>query len=193
MTTGGRSFPRLRTLLGVVFLATVCGHARAAVWVGGSPQGRLGVILHYQGSAEQGRFTRFRVRLVTRHGIPETLRVVVKTASFTLASALLDSASRGRAWFDARRDPKAVYTAEHLRAVPGGVRADGVLTLKGIARPLDFVMNVAQAGPRALVLRGRTVVLRLRYRIGTGAWSKTDLIGNRVDLVFRVPLVRAGR
>ncbi len=192
MTSVGRPLPRLRTLLCVVLLAAFCGQARAAVWVGGGPQGRLGVILHYQGSAEHGRFTRFRVRLVTRHGAPETLRVVVKTASFTLASALLDSAARGRAWFDARRDPEAVYTAEHLRAVPGGVQADGVLELKGIAHPLDFVMHVAQAGPRALVLRGRVVVSRLRYRIGTGAWSKTDLIGNRVDLVFRVPLTRVG-
>ncbi len=192
MTSVGRPIPRLRTLLCVVLLAAFCGQARAAVWVGGGPQGRLGVILHYQGSAEHGRFTRFRVRLVTRHGAPETLRVVVKTASFTLASALLDSAARGRAWFDARRDPEAVYTAERLRAVHGGVRAEGVLKLKGIARPLDFVMHVAQAGPRALVLRGRVVVSRLRYRIGTGAWSKTDLIGNRVDLVFRVPLARVG-
>ncbi len=181
--------------LGPVLVALLgglgCG-VHAAVWVGGGPRGRLEVTLHYQGSPERGRFARFHVRLVTRRGVPRALTVVVKTASFTLSSVTLDAAARGPMWFDAVRYPEAEYTARRFLMRARGDLVTGVLRIKGVARPLDVLMSLRRTARGALVLRGRTRVRRLRYRIGTGPWARTRLIGNRVGLAFRVPLVKAG-
>jgi polyisoprenoid-binding protein YceI len=176
----------------LVLLVALGGSAHAAVWVGSGRSGRLAVTVHYQGTPERGRFTRFRVRFLTRKGRPATLTVVVTTASFTLGSPTLDTAARGALWFDTARYPKAVFVARRFHPEEGGLDVDGILRIKGVERPLEFPMILQRKSSTALVLSGRFVVPRVPYRIGTGPWASTDLVGNRVDLAFRVTLVRSG-
>lgn len=161
----------------------------AATWQGGEKSGRLSLVFHYQGSKERGRFARFHVRLVTRHGRPLTLLVVTSTASFTVHSQLLDRAARGHAWFDVQRHPRAIYRASRFVTGPTTVRAQGVLQLKGIRHPLTLLMTLTPRGDD-LLLRGTGVVDRIAFRIGTGSWAKTDLIGRRVFLNYEVLLHR---
>jgi polyisoprenoid-binding protein YceI len=188
-----RSFPLRGVALSLlVALGARALPAHAGVWVGDGSGGRLAVTFRYQGSPETGRFARFRVRLVTRHGVPRALTVVVRTASLTFSSSLLDRAARGPLWFDAARHPVAVYSARRFLVGARADRVTGTLRLKGVVRPLALLLHVVRTTRGTLVLRGRARVPRLLYRIGTGPWAKTSLIGNRVDLVFRVSLARTG-
>ena len=67
-------------------------------------------------------------------------------------------------------------------------RARGTLTLKGVARPVEFPFTFV-VRPDGAALEGALVLQRGAFGIGQGEWAATNVIGADVKVNFAVKLV----
>ncbi len=166
--------------------------APAASWHADAKNSTLGFAGTYQGDAFDGRFKTFDATIVFD---PAQLATAVFDVKITLASADTanaerDDSLRGRDFFDAAHTPVAAYTATHFRSLGGNrYAADGALSLRGISKPVTLTFAWASGAAPALV--GDAVVNRLDFKVGTGQWADTGVIGNQVKVHATLKLVAA--
>ena len=119
------------------------GHAEAGSW---APQGSI----------------RLREGSISADGQNvRAARVVVDMASIAHDQAQLAEHLRGADFFDAAKFPTAVFKLTEFKAG----RARGTLTLKGITRPVEFPVTVADAPGGGLLLRGTATLDRTQFGI----------------------------
>ncbi len=152
-----------------------------------APGSTLAFAGSYQGAVFSGRFPQFGSTLSFDPARPAEarLRVVIPLASATTANPDYDAELLGPAFFASARFPQATYVANGVRALGGNrYAADGILTLRGVARPvtLEFTWT---PGPRP-VLAGKASVRRLQFGVGGGDWADTDLIPDAIAVSTRV-------
>jgi polyisoprenoid-binding protein YceI len=103
------------------------------------------------------------------------------TASVDVASAATGNPDRDQAlptaaFFNAPAFPRATFVAHGFSAAgPGRYVAHGVLTLRGVGKPVDLPFTLVVAGPQAR-MSGTVVINRLAFGVGQGEWSATTTI-----------------
>lgn len=141
----------------------------------------------YQGEAFDGRFPGF----VTTFSFDPAklagskLDVIIPLATATAGNPDYDSELHGAAFFNSKQFPRARYTATKFRSLGGNkYAADGVLSLRGVARPVTLTFTwTSGAKP---VLAGTAVVKRLDFGVGSGDWADTGVIPNEIQIATRV-------
>lgn len=156
------------------------------------PGSTLGFSATYQGEAFEGRFADFTpaIRFDPADLAGSRFEVRIELASASTDNDERDELLLGEGFFDSGTVAQAVYLAESFRALGGGrYVAEGVLTLRGICRPVPLTFTwTAGAGP---VLEGEAKLSRLAFRVGEGEWADTELLPDEVTVRTRLQLVPA--
>jgi polyisoprenoid-binding protein YceI len=103
------------------------------------------------------------------------------TASFDVASAATGNPDRDQAlptatFFDAPAFPRATFVARQFSVLgPGRYQAQGVLTLRGVSRPLALPFSLALTGPQAR-MTGAVAINRLAFGVGQDEWKAVTTI-----------------
>lgn len=166
--------------------------AQAGTWHADGKSSTLGFTGVSQGDAFDGHFKTFDATIAFDPAQLATSRFDVK---ITLASADTmnserDDSLRGADFFDTAHTPVATYTATKFRSLGGNrYAADGVLTLRGISKPVTLTFAWAAGATPALV--GDAVVNRLDFKVGGGQWADTSQIANPVKVHTSLKLAAA--
>ena len=173
-------------LMLALLLAAAGAHATDYV---AQPGSKLGFTATYMDEAFEGSFAKFTPVLRFDPAQLDTSRMDVR---ITLASASTANAERdemlvGSEFFDAGAAPEARYVATRFRAL-GGNRfvAEGTLSLRGVTQPVPLTFTwTPGANP---VLAGEATLSRLAFKVGTGDWTDTELLPDKVKVSTRLVL-----
>lgn len=172
--------------LGVVALLgfAVPALAQAQAWQVDAAHSTLAFTNSYQGVQYTGQFRRFDAKIDYD---PNDLAhakfdVGIDITSLDTQNSERDHAALGADFFDTARFPKAhfVSTAFH-KAADGKVVADGVLTLRGISKPVTLAVTFTAHGTTA-TLDVTAQLKRLDFGIGSGQWADPTMIGDGVTV-----------
>lgn len=180
-----------RILLAVLALLT--GNALADSYRSVSPGSQLRFTSWFEGEAAQGEFGRFEVGVETEPvtGLPESIRVAVDVSSATMGSPELDDGMAEPEWFDFAAFPQASFESEVIQAVSGSeYLAAGKLRIKGVEKAASFSFEWQSHGTTAS-MSGATELSRLAFNIGSGEWSDTSSIKDKVLVSFEVALIES--
>jgi polyisoprenoid-binding protein YceI len=152
----------------------------------------LGFSASYQGEAFKGRFSKFNALI---RFDPARLDQSRFDVSITLASANTQNSERDEVlldseFFNAKAQPQAKYIATKFRSL-GSNRyiADGILTLRGISKPVPLTFTWTPGAKPRLV--GTAKIQRLDFKVGTGDWTDLELIPNAVNVDTKLVLSAA--
>ena len=182
-----------RNLAAAALLATVTGTACAAGWKADPAASRLEFVATFEGAPVPGAFKSFDARLDLDPERPSagSLEVTIRTASAGTGIPDVDREIASPVWFDYAAFPQATFRSSDVtRVAAGRYVARGTLTLKGVSRTVDVPFSYAGTATGARI-EGELTVGRGAFRIGTGEWAATDVIGPDVKVRFRVALVEA--
>ena len=181
--------PAASWLLSLLLLA---GNAASAADWTALPGSSLGFSASFQGERFEGRFVKFnpQIRFDPARLGASRFDVGIDLGSADTRNQERDDMLRSAEFFSARQQPQARFVAGKFRAL-GGNRfvADGVLTLKGISKPVSLRFTWA-AGAKP-VLTGEASLRRLDFAVGTGDWTDTELLPNEVKVSTRLLLAPA--
>ena len=94
-------------------------------------------------------------------------------------------------WFWTSHFPRATFVAKSFRAAgPGRYEAAGVLTLRGVAKPLTLPFTLAITGPAAK-MSARISLDRLAFGVGQGEWKTTETVPAAVTVIVDLTAKRA--
>lgn len=106
--------------------------------------------------------------------------VTIDATSAETSDAERDMTLADPEWFDSMKFPEAYFRASRFsRGDDGGFIADGQLTIKGFASPVQLRFTVEEDGD-SRVLTGTAQLDRLALGVGTGEWEDTEWIGQDV-------------
>jgi polyisoprenoid-binding protein YceI len=178
-----------RLALACCALACCATAAAAGAWRGDPGSGSLQFMAVQAGATFAGAFRRFAVEFDFDPARPAAgrLDVTVETASVDTADAERDEILRGRDFFWVERHPRAVFHAARFERDGSGWRAQGELTLRGVARPVAVRFELAADGDR-LLMTGTSQLRRLEFGVGQGEWESTEWVGDAVGLRFELRL-----
>ena len=108
--------------------------------------------------------------------------VSVDITSLDTRNSERDHTALGADFFDATKFPKAHFVTTAFRKDAGGkVVADGVLTLRGVSKPVALTVVFALNGDTA-TLDVTAPLKRLDFGIGAGQWADPSMIGDGVTV-----------
>ncbi len=100
----------------------------------------------------------------------------IDVASVTTANADRDQALPTATFFNAPAFPRATFVAHGFTTLgPGRYQAAGVLSLRGVAKPVTLPFSLAINGSQAR-MSGAMAINRLVFGVGQGEWKATDTI-----------------
>lgn len=178
------------------FVAVVACLAAApsasAVWQGDQNAGPLQFVATQAGAKFTGSFRKFAVRLDFDPAGPAdgSLDVTVDLGSADTADAERDGILKGAEFFWTDRHPQTRFHTSRFRRQGEHWRADGELSLRGVARPVTVLFTLAgQSGQ--LAMKGTATLRRLEFGVGQGEWATTEWIGDVVEIRFDLELTPA--
>ena len=121
-----------------------------------------------------------------------SVTAVIDVGSAVTGDADRDQALPTDAFLDARAHPEASFVAHGFVPLgPGRYAARGVLTPRGVSKPLTLPFTLEGSGPRAR-MTASLAINRLAFGVGQGEWSATTTIPAAVTvtislLASRVP------
>lgn len=183
-----------RTAAALVALAcTFPLAACAAEWRADAAASRLEFVATFERAPAPGRFKAFDARVRLDPARPEEARldVDIDVTSADMGNRDVNRAIRDPEWFDVGRFPHARFSSSSVRRT--GVNryvARGTLELKGMRNDVDvpFEWTDADGVP---TMTGEITLSRASFRIGTGEWARTDVIGPDVVVRFRLKFANA--
>jgi polyisoprenoid-binding protein YceI len=157
--------------------------AGAAPWTVDRDASRIELSVQAFGGSHRGRFNEWSGDIVFDPADPDRTRamIVVRSASLAMSPAAVSGRATGPAFLDAARHPVIRFDLRSLEP-RGGDRytAHALVTMKGVARPAAFPVDLRVTGDRAH-LTGAFVVNRADFGIGTtGPWNR--LVGRQVTV-----------
>lgn len=168
----------------VLVMLLACAPALAQPWSVDAAHSNLAFTNTYQNVEYTGQFRRFSAVIDYD---PNDLAhakfdVTIDIISLDTQNNERDHTALGADFFDTTKFPKAhfVTTAFH-KAAGGQVIADGVLTLRGIGKPVALTVSFRANGNTAM-LDVTAQVKRLDFGIGTGQWADPSMIGDGVTV-----------
>jgi len=165
-------------LTAVLALAPALAMAAPPAWVVDKAASRLTFTSAVSGQAFTGRFARWDAAI---HFDPKDLPHSDVTATIDVTSAATGNGDRDaelpdQDWFWTSHFPRASYVARSFQAAgPGRYVAVGVLTIRGVAKPLNLPFALAINGAAAH-MTGAIALNRLAFGVGQGEWAATDTV-----------------
>ena len=168
----------LSWLIAGVALAPTLAAAAPATWVVDKAASRLTFTSAVSGQAFTGRFARWDAVI---HFDPKDLAHSDVAATIDITSAATGNGDRDaeipdQDWFWTSHFPRASYVAKSFQpAGPGRYLAAGVLTVRGVAKPLSLPFALTINGANAH-MTGGVAINRLAFGVGQGEWAATDTV-----------------
>jgi polyisoprenoid-binding protein YceI len=163
-------------------LLGIAAPAPARTWSVDAAHSKLGFTNTYQNVEYTGQFRRFDAVIDYDPGdlAHAKFDVSVDLTSLDTQNSERDQTALGADFFDAAKFPRAHFatTAFH-KAADGKVIAEGVLTLRGVSKPVALTVSFKPDGNGA-TLDVTAQVKRLDFGIGAGQWADPSMIGNGV-------------
>ena len=169
---------RLLGLVAALALAPSLALAAPPVWVVDRGASHLTFSSAVSGQAFTGTFKRWDAAI---HFDPKDLAHSDVAASIDIASAATGSPDRDteipdQDWFWTSHFPRASFVAKSFQpAGPGRYVAVGVLTVRGVAKPLSLPFALTINGAAAH-MTGAIAINRLAFGVGQGEWAATDTV-----------------
>ncbi len=110
-------------------------------------------------SVQRGRFTSVRGAMEFEAKAPEKTRVnaVIKTDSLTTGEAAIESALKGRQFFDVSRHPEITFQSKAVQITgPEKAQMTGTITVNGITQPITFDVSIKSGDDP-----------KMKYRVGS--------------------------
>jgi polyisoprenoid-binding protein YceI len=168
----------------VLTLLLACAPALARTWSLDAAHSNLAFTNSYQGVEYTGQFRCFNAVIDYD---PNDLAhakfdVTIDITSLDTQNSERDHAALGTDFFDTAKFPKAHFITTAFRKAAGGkIIADGVLTLRGISKPVALTVSFKPHGNTA-TLDVTAQVKRLDFGIGAGQWADPSMIGDGVTV-----------
>jgi polyisoprenoid-binding protein YceI len=144
--------------------------------------------LAFSSSVSGGAFTgAFKSWDAVIHFDPKDLAHSDVAVTIDMASAATGNGDRdaelpSQDWFWTSHFPKATFVAHGFTpAGPGRYTAAGVLTIRGVAKPLTLPFSLAITGAAAK-MNASVQLNRLAFGVGQGEWKATDTVPAGVNL-----------
>lgn len=150
------------------------------------PGGRLGFAANWIGNVVKGSFGQWGSTIRFTPDAPEktAIRVSVDLSSVNTDDSQRDESLRGADFFDIGAHPRAVFTANGVRALGNDrFEARGSLDLRGTRKPVTLVFSLKIRDDTARV-SGTTKLDRTAFGVGSGEWVATDEIAANVGITF---------
>lgn len=165
-------------------LAALALPAMAKGWQTISAHSALTFTNTYQNVEYTGQFRRFDAVINYE---PSDLAhakfdVTIDITSLDTQNGERDQTALGADFFDTAKFPRAHFTTTAFRkAADGKVIADGMLTLRGVSKPVALTVSFKPNGNTA-TLDVTAQLKRLDFGIGAGQWADPSMIGNGVSV-----------
>jgi polyisoprenoid-binding protein YceI len=165
-------------------LAPALAMAAPPAWTVDKAASRLTFTSAVSGQAFTGRFARWDAAI---HFDPKDPAHSDVTATIDITSAATGNGDRDaelpdQDWFWTSHFPRASYVAHSFQAAgPGRYVAIGVLTVRGVAKPLNLPFALAINGAAAH-MTGAIGLNRLAFGVGQGEWAAVDTVPANVTV-----------
>lgn len=141
----------------------------------------LGFTASYQGEEFNGTFSKFHssIRFDPAKLAESRFDVRIILSSASTQNTERDETLMSTDFFNTKLQPEARYVASKFRAL--GLNrfvADGVLTLRGISKPVLLTFTWKPGVKPQLI--GNASLRRLDFKVGIGDWTDVELIPNTV-------------
>jgi polyisoprenoid-binding protein YceI len=184
----------MRLLAGclMTFAAAASGARAAPAWTVDRAHSRLGFESALGGVKFSGAFQQWDAAIAFD---PKDLATSRATVSIDLVSARTGDAERDSVlpsgdWFDTGRFPKAAFATTAVRPLaPGRYLAMGVLTLKGVAKPVTLPFTLTIRGNVA-TMNGSVVIDRSQWGVGLGQFAGQDPVPHAVTVRIAITASR---
>ncbi|MGN6654233.1 MAG: YceI family protein [Rhodanobacter sp.] len=175
--------------LAILLLALALPGLAAAAEYTVQPGSTLGFSGSFQGETFDGHFGQWTAAISydPANLAASTFDVTVHTASVQTGDSDRDSALPGEAFFDVAKYPEAHFVTTGFHQRGSQVIADGMLTLRGVSKPVSLQVNFAPRGSGA-TLEVTGTVQRLDFGVGSGEYADTSVIGAEVKIAAHLQL-----
>jgi cytochrome b561/polyisoprenoid-binding protein YceI len=151
-----------------------------------APGGQLGFTTSWLGTGVTGKFGSWRAVIAFNPQALEAsiIKVTIDLATANSGDGERDTTLKGSDFFNIAAHPQAVWTSSRIRNLGGSkYRADGILSLRGVSRPvpLNFTLDINAKDAR---VTGSASLNRTNFGVGQGDYSKTDEIPDPVQINF---------
>ncbi|RUL71491.1 polyisoprenoid-binding protein [Dyella choica] len=149
----------------------------------------LGFTSNFQGSNFDGRFNQWTAAISYDPANLAASRfdVMVDLASAKTGDNDRDSALPGQDFFNVAKYPQAHFFTTAIRQQGSQVVADGMLTLRGVTKPVSLNVAFKPQGKGA-TLDVNGTVKRLDFSVGGGQYADTSVIGPDVKVTAHLVL-----
>ncbi|HEY9131557.1 MAG TPA: YceI family protein [Dyella sp.] len=172
-----------RSLLPLLFAASLPGVAGAADYAVQPASSKLGFSSNFQGQSFDGSFGKWTATITYDPAKLNTSKfdVEVDLASVKTGDNDRDSALPGSDFFNVAKFPKAHFVTTGFHQNGNQVVADGNLTLRGVTKPVSLNVTFKPQGNGATLDVSGTVK-RLDFGVGGGEYADTSVIGPDVKV-----------
>ncbi|MDM0001484.1 YceI family protein [Variovorax sp. J22P240] len=154
-------------------------------------QSQIGFVTKQMGVPVEGTFKTFDAQVAFDPRAPEggSVALQIDVGSATLGLPQVDAELPKPAWFDTARFPKAIFQSSGIKAVGSGhYEIAGKLTIKGSAKYVVVPVEIVQSHGQSTAT-GSLTIQRLAFKIGDGEWTDTSMVGDDVQVRFKLVLI----
>jgi polyisoprenoid-binding protein YceI len=168
----------------LTLVAPAAALAAPPIWTVDPAASKLTFSSSVSGQAFTGVFRKWTAVI---HFDPKDLAHSDVTATIDVTSAFTGNGDRDTElpdedWFWTSHFPAATFVAHGFQATgPGHYQAAGVLTVRGVAKPLTLPFTLAITGATAK-MNGQVGLSRLAFGVGQGEWQATDTVAAGVTV-----------
>ena len=156
---------------------------------------QIAFVTKQMGVPMEGAFKKFDAQIAFDPKKPEggSVALQIDTASAGFGVPMSDAELPKAPWFDAAKFPQASFQSSAIKALGDGkFEMAGKLTIKGTSKYLTVPVTIAPAGGNYAVATGYFTIQRLDYKVGDGEWTDTSVVGNDVQVRFKLTLAGLG-
>jgi polyisoprenoid-binding protein YceI len=167
--------------------------AAPPAWTVDKTASRLSFSSVFAGQAVRGVFRSWdaQIQFDPRDLAASRAVVTIDVASAKTGDADKDQALPTADWFDAKRFPRASFTATGFKDLGAGrYQATGELILHGVKRPIVLPFTLAITGERAK-MSGQAVVARNLFGVGRGQFASAETVPFNVAVGVQLTARRA--
>ena len=157
-------------------------------------QSEIVFVSKQMGVPVEGVFKKFEASINFDPKKPEggSVTLAIDTSSASLGIPQTDAELPKPEWFNSARFPRATFQSSALKGLGGGrYEINGKLSIKGSVRDIVVPVSLTQAAGTSLA-SGSLVIKRLEFKIGEGDWADVGLVGNDVQVRFKLALSGLG-
>jgi polyisoprenoid-binding protein YceI len=152
--------------------------------------GHIVFVTRQMGVPVEGAFKKFDAQIAFDPQKPEggTVALQIDMGSATLGVPQSDAELPKAPWFDTARFPKAGFQSSAIKSLGGGrFEIAGRLTIKGSSHEIVVPVTITQSAGQSVATGGFTIQ-RLAFKIGEGEWTDTSMVGDDVQVRFKLVL-----